>query len=46
MRRTGVYVWTDTDGDSVLEATDVVRLLGVFDGVTSGQFSSANILIA
>lgn len=43
-RRTGAYVWTDSDGDSLLETTDVVRLLGVFDGVTSGQFSAANIL--
>lgn len=44
-RRTGAYVWTDTDGDSVLETTDVVRLLGVFDATTSGQFSAANVLI-
>jgi Ca2+-binding RTX toxin-like protein len=39
-RATGVYVWTDTDGDSLLEASDVVRLLGVFHGVTANQMAT------
>jgi Ca2+-binding RTX toxin-like protein len=39
-RATGVYLWTDTDGDAVLEAGDVVRLLGVFHGVTANQMAA------
>jgi len=46
-RATGIYVWTDTDGDSLLEASDVVRLLGVFHGVTANQMAAgAAVLIA
>ncbi len=40
-RATGLYVWTDTDGDSLLEASDVVRLLGVFHGVTANEMAGA-----
>ncbi len=39
-RATGVYLWTDTDGDALLEASDVVRLLGVFHGVTANQMAA------
>ncbi len=47
-RATGLYVWTDVDGDSFLEASDVVRLLGVFHGVTANEmgFGSAIQIIA
>jgi Ca2+-binding RTX toxin-like protein len=38
-RTTGLYLWTDTDGDSRLEAGDVVRLLAVFQGVTANQLA-------
>jgi Ca2+-binding RTX toxin-like protein len=41
VRATGVYVWTDTDGDSILEAADVVRLLGVFHNVTANQLAAS-----
>jgi Ca2+-binding RTX toxin-like protein len=44
-RRTGLYVWTDTNGNNALEDTDVVRLLGVLEGVTANQLSSLNVLI-
>lgn len=40
VRRTGAYLWTDTDGDSVLEAGDVVRLLAVFHGVSANQLAA------
>ncbi len=39
-RATGIYLWTDTDGDALLEAGDVVRLLGVFHGVTANQMAA------
>lgn len=39
-RTTGVYLWTDADGDSVIEAGDVVRLLAVVQGVTANQMAS------
>lgn len=45
IRRTGLYVWTDTDGDSGLEASDTVRLLGVVDGIASDLLTTANLLI-
>jgi Ca2+-binding RTX toxin-like protein len=45
LRRTGIYTWTDSDGDSVLEASDVVRLLGVIEGVTANQLGADDILI-
>ena len=41
VRRTGIYVWTDTDGYSLLEAGDTVRLLAVFEGVTANQLAAA-----
>jgi Ca2+-binding RTX toxin-like protein len=44
-RRTGLYVWTDTDGDSVLESGDVVHLLAIFDGVRANQFTADTFLI-
>ncbi len=45
VRRTGIYVWTDTDGDSDVEAGDVVRLLAVFEGVTANQLAAAGSVI-
>ncbi|QYU67341.1 hypothetical protein J4558_20770 [Leptolyngbya sp. 15MV] len=39
-RTTGIYLWTDTDGDAILEAGDVVRLLAVVQGVTANQMAS------
>jgi Ca2+-binding RTX toxin-like protein len=39
-RATGLYLWTDTDGDAVLEAGDVVRLLAVFHGITANQMAA------
>ena len=44
-RRTGLYVWTDTNGNNALEDTDVVQLLGVLEGVTANQLNSLNVLI-
>ncbi len=38
-RATGLYLWTDTDGDAVLEVGDVVRLLAVLHGVTANQLA-------
>jgi Ca2+-binding RTX toxin-like protein len=40
VRTTGLYLWTDSDGDSLLEAGDVVRLLAVLNGVTANQLAS------
>ena len=44
VRRTGLYVWTDSDGDGVIEATDGVHLLGVLEGVVSSQLTAADFL--
>lgn len=40
--RTGFYIWADSDGDAVLESTDALNLLAVFDGVAASQFTAAN----
>ncbi len=44
-RRTGIYVWTDTDGNSDLQAGDVVTLLAVIDGVTANQLAAAGSIL-
>ena len=44
-RRTGLYVWTDVDGNNVMDQTDVVRLLGVLEGITANQINALNLLI-
>jgi hypothetical protein len=41
-RATGIWLWTDTDGDGVLEAADTVRLLGVIQGVTANQIAASD----
>jgi Ca2+-binding RTX toxin-like protein len=45
--RTGLYVWTDTDGDSRLETTDVLRLLAVvgFREDAVAPFTAASVSI-
>lgn len=45
VRRSGLYVWTDVDGNSNLDTGDTLNLLAIFDGVTANQLSSANVLI-
>jgi Ca2+-binding RTX toxin-like protein len=43
--RVGVYLWTDVDGDAVLEAGDVVRLMAVLENFSTANLSSANVLL-
>jgi Ca2+-binding RTX toxin-like protein len=43
--RTGLYIWTDTDGDAVMEAGDVLRLLAVFEGLSTGALSADNVFV-
>jgi len=42
VRATGIYVWTDVDGDTILEASDIVRLLGVLHGVSANQLAAGS----
>jgi hypothetical protein len=44
VRATGIYVWTDVDGDTILEAADIVRLLGVLHGVSANQLAAGSAL--
>jgi Ca2+-binding RTX toxin-like protein len=41
-RTTGIYLWTDTDGDSLVDVGDVVRLLAVLNSVTANQMASGS----
>jgi len=46
VRRTALYLWTDSNGDVVIEPNDDVRLLAVFDGFAANALSASQVLIA